>query len=226
MAPIYLKNKSDHHTEKQMLCAAVLGHELDRWGQPTDITFDFFRAKGLLDSALAGLRLDYKYVETSNSDTSAEVTYGFSNSILVCHKGETFGVIGDVRADIANEFGIEIPVTLIDIDTAVLIQALNERNIPHIGGNTPVVEHDISVIVDKATPANNLIEIIESAPLVKRVEIFDIYEGEPFNENEKSVSVRIQWQAPDRTLTGGEVQKFLAKILKNIKQQTGGIMRT
>ena len=71
-----------------------------------------------------------------------------------------------------------------------------------------------------------MIEIIESAPLVKRVEIFDIYEGEPFNENEKSVSVRIQWQAPDRTLTGGEVQKFLAKILKNIKQQTGGIMRT
>ena len=226
MAPIYLKNKSDHHTEKQMLCAAVLGHELDRWGQPTDITFDFFRAKGLLDSALAGLRLDYKYVETSNSDTSAEITYGFSNSILVCHKGEPFGVIGDVRADIANEFGIEIPVTLIEIDTAVLIQALDERNIPHIGGNTPVVEHDISVIVDKATPANNLIEIIESAPLVKRVEIFDIYEGEPFNENEKSVSVRIQWQAPDRTLTGGEVQKFLAKILKNIKQQTGGIMRT
>ena len=108
----------------------------------------------------------------------------------------------------------------------MLIQALDERNIPHIGGNTPVVEHDISVIVDKATPANNLIEIIESAPLVKRVEIFDIYEGEPFNENEKSVSVRIQWQAPDRTLTGGEVQKFLAKILKNIKQQTGGIMRT
>jgi phenylalanyl-tRNA synthetase beta chain len=50
------------------------------------------------------------------------------------------------------------------------------------------------------------------APLLAGVEIFDVYRGQQVGEGEKSLALRLEFRAPDRTLTDAEVASQRAAI--------------
>ncbi len=88
----------------------------------------------------------------------------------------------------------------------------------------PIIE-DISLIIDKITHVRKIVKEIEkrsSRSLKISTEITDIYQDKKLEkENKKSVTLRLTYQAQDRTLTDGEVQKIRQKIItaleKNLK---------
>ena len=42
-------------------------------------------------------------------------------------------------------------------------------------------------------------------PLLARAEVFDVYEGQQVGEGNRSLALRLEFRAPDRTLTDAEV---------------------
>jgi phenylalanyl-tRNA synthetase beta chain len=71
----------------------------------------------------------------------------------------------------------------------------------------PAVLQDIAVVVGEDVSAATVIDAIRSAgePLLATVELFDVFRGEQVGEGEKSLALRLSFQAPDRTLTDAEV---------------------
>jgi len=62
------------------------------------------------------------------------------------------------------------------------------------------------------------------APLTT-IAFFDRYQGKGVPAGTVSVSVRLRFQAPDRTLTDAEVQESFDRILAALVQKHGAVQR-
>ena len=73
----------------------------------------------------------------------------------------------------------------------------------------PAVEQDIAVVVDEAVEAARVRAVVAEAggELLRSIEIFDLYRGEQVGAGRKSLALRLEFRAPDRTLTDEEVAR-------------------
>jgi phenylalanyl-tRNA synthetase beta chain len=60
--------------------------------------------------------------------------------------------------------------------------------------------------------------------LLERVTLFDVYRGEQVGEGKKSLALRLEFRAPDRTLTDEEVAELRAAIERAL-EELGGKLR-
>jgi phenylalanyl-tRNA synthetase beta chain len=94
----------------------------------------------------------------------------------------------------------------------------------------PFVVRDLSIVVADALPAAIIRGTIHAAsgslpaPLVD-VRIFDRYQGKGVPEGSVSLSLRLTFQADDRTLTDGEVQHSFDTILSALARDHGAVQR-
>ena len=91
----------------------------------------------------------------------------------------------------------------------------------------PSVTRDISVEVDDALPAAQLRDTIRAAAgpaLVDVVEV-DRYQGSGVAAGAVSLSVRLTFRAPDRTLTDAEVQRSTDAVLQALAEAHGAKQR-
>lgn len=91
----------------------------------------------------------------------------------------------------------------------------------------PVVERDLAVMVDRGAPVGAMMESIQeqAGALLSGLSIFDIYEGDQVEAGKKSVAFSLSFQAPDRTLTGDEVQSLMESILACLKEKYQAMLR-
>jgi len=82
----------------------------------------------------------------------------------------------------------------------------------------PVVERDLAVVVDAATPAGAMLDVIRAtgAPLLNAADVFDVYQGEGIPEGHKSLAFTMRLGA-DRTLTDAEVDAQMEAILQALR---------
>ncbi len=60
--------------------------------------------------------------------------------------------------------------------------------------------------------------------LLRAADVFDLYEGEQVGEGSKSLALRLEFRAPDRTLTDDEVSEQRAAIEAAL-EKIGGSLR-
>ena len=94
----------------------------------------------------------------------------------------------------------------------------------------PFVVRDLSIVVADTLPAEIIRGTIQAAgrdlpaPLVG-VSFFDRYQGKGVPEQRVSISVRLTFQAADRTLTDAEVQQSVDTILAALVREHGAVQR-
>ena len=94
----------------------------------------------------------------------------------------------------------------------------------------PFVVRDLSIVVSDTLPAAIIRGTIQSAarvlaaPLVS-IGFFDRYQGKGVPGGSVSVSVRLTFQADDRTLTDAEVQQSFDTILAALVRDHGAVQR-
>jgi phenylalanyl-tRNA synthetase beta chain len=94
----------------------------------------------------------------------------------------------------------------------------------------PSVVRDLSIIVPERLSAQIIRGTIQATaagsdvPLVS-IAFFDRYKGKGVSADAVSVSVRLTFQAPDRTLTDADVQRSFDGIVAALVQQHGAVRR-
>jgi phenylalanyl-tRNA synthetase beta chain len=88
------------------------------------------------------------------------------------------------------------------------------------------VLQDIAVIVPEDVPAARLADVVRTGagPLLESLRVFDLYHGEQVGAGNKSLALRLEFRAPDRTLTDDEVAERRAAI-ENELERIGGRLR-
>jgi phenylalanyl-tRNA synthetase beta chain len=79
----------------------------------------------------------------------------------------------------------------------------------------PEVPFEVSVLADRQAYARDICLIIERSKneLIRSVEIVSVYEGNPVPEGKKSVSIKVTFASPERTLSPEEIDNLQQNVL-------------
>lgn len=134
------------------------------------------------------------------------------NKIYVDNK--ELGYIGAVYPTVLNNIDKRSNIVFCEIDIDALSKINNKSITYKEPSKFPGIEIDLSFISDNFLPIKNAIDNTKSE-LINKVEVTDIYEG----EDTKSITVRIHFSHPDKTLKREEVTEITDKIINTLKAQ-------
>jgi len=194
------------------------------WSSPAR-SLDFFDAKGaveLLCKAFGVRDLDLK---ASGADYLVR-----GRAADVRANDLPLGVVGQLAPSIAEARGLtageEIYVAEIDTEALARLGAgddLHAESLPRY----PSIVRDLSIVVDEALPAASVRGTIRAAAPSTLISIteFDRYQGKGVPDGRVSLSLRLTFRDPERTLTDDEVQKATERIVEALRTAHGAEQR-
>jgi len=218
-ARIYLPRPDDLPQEVETVAAVITGRLPDRWGEPRGELAGFYEAKSYLELLLARLEVSAEYAEA----TDYALLPGRAAAVVV--DGRRVGLVGQVHPRVAAGFDLESPVAMFEVDLDALLPHLSGLRRYQAVAPYPSLEEDIAVIVDADVPAARVRGIIEAAPLVRSIRLFDVYSGPQVPPGKKSLAFSVSYQAADHTLTDEEVRRQHERILACLRQEVGAELR-
>jgi phenylalanyl-tRNA synthetase beta chain len=181
---------------------------------------DFHTAKGTLEAALGSVRVPF----TLQPAGSPFLHPGRSASVLVGN-GREAGWIGELHPLVARAWDLD-GVAAFELDADLI--AGEAPGVPRYAeiSSFPAVLQDIAVVVSDDVPAAQVEAVVRRAggELLRAVEVFDLYRGEQVGGGAKSLAMRLEFRAPDRTLTDDEVAERRAAIERELGE-IGGRLR-
>ncbi len=218
-ARVYLPSGDVLPEEREHIVGVASGPRLDRWGSPTAEVMDFFDAKAYVQQIFdrSGVEVSYRAMEEYG------LLPGRSAELRVREGGA--GILGQVHPKTAEAFGITDDIYLFEIRLEELLPHV--KAVPHYRAlaKFPAVVEDVALIVPRETASSSLVEEILAHPLASSASVFDEYQGAPISEGKKSLALSIAYQAPDRTLTDGDVKKAREKIVARLAAKFGAELR-
>jgi phenylalanyl-tRNA synthetase beta chain len=200
--------------EVKMLTALLSGSRGEEsWAQVQE-EVDFYDLKGSLENILEGLG-----VEGFGFCPKSDIPYfhpGRSAVVLVGKK--EIGELGEIHPDLIEEFDLKKRAFIFELNFDELSKfCLTEKSFSALA-KFPGIQRDLSIIVDEKITAQEIYQVIASIEekLVREIKIFDLYQGNHIPQGKKSLTYRIKYQAPDRTLTDEEVNRIQQRILSNL----------
>jgi phenylalanyl-tRNA synthetase beta chain len=200
----------------------------DHWSAPPR-EVDFFDMKGIVERVCDVSGVTAKFAAARESF----LVPGQAASVVDAGGETTIGFVGQLSPAVADARGVprHDRVFVAELDLDALDRARVDRSdatrpLPRF----PFVVRDLSIVVANALPAEIIRGTIQTAarsggaPLAA-MSFFDRYQGKGVPEGSVSVSVRLTFQAEDRTLTDAEVQQSVDRILAALVREHGAVQR-
>jgi len=138
-------------------------------------------------------------------------------------------VVSEVNPVVASSFGVEARVGFININLTVLSELLVENRTDVKYKALPIypeVVRDLAFLVKKDVTHAELVKTILSTDLLlKKAELFDVYEGQNIGEGYKSMAYRLTYGHEERTLTTQEIDTAQEKIMGSLHTKFGAERR-
>ncbi len=139
------------------------------------------------------------------------------------------GVLGQLAAEVAAAHDLPsdpVYVAEIDLNALEILGGAREVRVEPLP-RFPSVTRDISVLVDDTLAAAVVRDTIRKAgpPTLVRVVEFDRYQGKGVPDLKVSLSLRLTFRSPERTLTDAEVQAEMDQVLAALKTHHGAVQR-
>ncbi len=206
--------------EPQCIAALAVGPlRAPSWGDP-ERPADFFALKGVLEALGSQLSttvdVSSRQMPFLHPGRSAAVELG----------GLEAGWLGEVHPLVCREWGLDAAVAF-QIQLGELI-AGSSLGLEHYEDVTtyPGLHQDLAIVVDRAVPAGRVRQAVVDGggELLQSAEVFDVYRGEQVGEGRKSLALRLEFRAGDRTLTDADVAEPRLAIERALAE-IGGVLR-
>ena len=188
---------------------------------------DFFAMKGSIEALgeAFGLRFDVE-----RATDVPELHPGIAAWILC--EGERIGVFGKLANEITANLKLHKDarshhnIFLCEIDYLKMMSHASASFRYHPISSFPPVLRDLALTVkEEVTCGDMTAEIERACKLVTDAELFDIYRGEQIGKGQKSMAFKLRFESEDHALQPEEVDKFVKKILGNLKYKLGAEIR-
>ena len=141
---------------------------------------------------------------------------------LIYKNKHLLGIIGEIHPQILENFGIDSPVAIFNIDLQALVENATDLRTYSPPLKYPPIIQDLSFVVPKQTYVGPILQLISAeggfasggkaqGPLVQSVKLIN-----SFNQTK---TFRITFQHPERNLTDKEVEKIRKKIIKKVENK-------
>ena len=182
---------------------------------------DFYATRALLEAVLGTAGLDWR------AEPGGPPFLHPGRAATVLAGDAELGWIGELHPLVLREWELQAPVAAFELDVDALA-ALTEGAVAtyHDVTSFPAVLQDIAVVVGDEVSAADVERAVRAGggELLADVRVFDLYRGEQVGEGSKSLALRLEFRAPDRTLTDDEVAELRAAIERELGE-IGGSLR-
>ena len=212
--------------ERRRIAGALAGAMGDAAWNRARVPFDFFDGKGVLESLARELALPKVRFRALSADEAPHLQPGRAAEMMA--DGAVIGWVGELHPLAARAFDIEVPVTVFELDAGALVKAARPAR-PYVDVPVfPAVAVDVALVVDEGVTHERLVQCMTSAggKLLEDVRLFDVYRDEErVGAGKKSTAYSLTYRAPDRTLTGEEVERAHGRLLTKVEKATGAEVR-
>jgi phenylalanyl-tRNA synthetase beta chain len=181
---------------------------------------DFFALKSALEALAGGLGVALDF------EIAAEPFLHPGRAASISIGGVPIGWLGELHPLVCREWDMESAVAF-ELELAALLAAAPAGEETYEDVTTfPAVHQDIAVVVRDQVSASQVREAVLTGggELLASAQVFDLYEGEQLGEGRKSLALRLEFRAADRTLTDEEVAGLRESIVAEL-EKIGGTLR-
>ena len=152
-------------------------------------------------------------------------TWADVNAYLnVVKDNEVIGTLGLVSVKVMADTKIKrTNVAMFEINTEKFVPYASRTNEYERLPELPLVEKDLSIIVDEEITWKQIEENIKAK--VKEVEFVDEYRGDQIPEGKKSVTLKVKILNEGTTMTSEQINEKMNTILKTLDKRCGAKLR-
>ena len=228
----YRYNKEKHvegkvlsaYSEDCHLALWVTGKKVSNSWAHAEEQSSFFELKAYVENILLRLGLDVHKLVFARSEDDL-----FATALSIHTQGGKYlGVMGIVDNRQLKKADIEADVYYADLLWDELLKAVrsvqvNFKELPKY----PMVKRDLALLLNKDVAFADVEKTAYETEkkLLRKVELFDVYEGKNLEAGKKSYAVSFFLQDESQTLTEKQIDKIMGKLVANLESKLGAKLR-
>ncbi len=208
--------------EREALALVATGGLLSAERAQPERELDFYDLKGAVEASIEAMnlpRLEFQAAEVKHLRPG--------QSAIIRSHGGAVGSIGRLAEAIAGEYKFRQPVFVAEIDLTALLESSELPVLYSPLARFPSIVRDVSLLVARTLSLGELVSAV--AELKPRhfvsTEFVGTYEGEGIADDQRSITLRIEYRADDRTLRDEEVDEIHWPVIEALKQKFNAEVR-
>lgn len=153
----------------------------------------------------------------------------FSHGLTIKNRGgKIIAELGIVCNKLLKLVDVAGEVYFAEINWTTLMKLTRKNKVEYTElSKYPAVSRDLALLIDKQTEFSQIEKTAfqTEKKLLKRVELFDVYEGKNLPEGKKSYAVNFILQDEQKTLNDKQIDGIMQKLIKNLTEKLGAELR-
>ncbi|MDR2138285.1 MAG: phenylalanine--tRNA ligase subunit beta [Tannerella sp.] len=202
----------------------MCGRRIENSWAHADEEVSVYELKACVQHVLTRLGIDLR--KTSEHMISDEV-YA-SGLRLESASGQLLGTLGIINRKLLKGMDIDEEVCYAELSWHTLMKEIRNTGVVFSEiANYPEVKRDLALLLDRDVLFRSVEKTAFESEhkLLKRVELFDVYEGAHLPPDKKSYAVSFYLQDESRTLTDRQIDRVMQKIRAALEQKLGARLR-
>jgi len=209
------------YAETENLSLFLSGQAANESWESDQKPFNFYHIKNSIDQIFNQLGIDGYSID---DQTEAHYEYNLSYQ----KNNKTIATFGLVKKEISKYFDVKQAVLFGNINWSTVVKLAQKQQITFAEiPKYPKVRRDLSLTIDEGITYDQIEQISQKTVkhILKEVTLFDIYRGDKIAKGKKSYAVSFYFQDDRKTLTDKEVDKVINKLIKNLSDELGAVLR-
>ena len=157
--------------------------------------------------------IKHKSLSFTAKETGLNYIHPKNFNAIVCD-GKEIGEIGVVHPEVLKNIDKKANVVFLEVDMKDLVETENAGIKYAEASKYPSIEVDVTFVADTFRPIKEAIALINSE-LVKKTSVVDTYN----DANGKSITIRIVFSHPERTLVKDEVMAIVNELIAKLESK-------
>jgi len=209
--------------EEQHLALFLTGlTETENWNTQAK-SIGFFELKGYIQAVLLKIGLDVNNLKIRDYQSPL-----LSEGLCFSAADKELILCGIISKPSLQYFDIKKEVLYAEfnwakIQSLIPLNDLQYKELPRF----PEVRRDLALLIDKSVTFDQIEAVAYQAEkrLLKKVGLFDVYEGEKIAEEKKSYAVSFILQDEAKTLTDQDIEKVMDRLIKMLTEKLNAQIR-
>ena len=136
--------------------------------------------------------------------------------------------MGVLTKKLQKQFDIDTTVYYAELNWTALMKVIRKQKVEFTDiPKFPSVSRDLALLIDKSVEFAQIEEIARQTEkkLLKKVELFDVYEGDKLPAGKKSYAVNFILQDAEKTMGDKQIDAIMQKLINNLKQKLNAELR-
>ena len=153
----------------------------------------------------------------------------FSAGLAIENRGGKLLIeMGVLSKKLQRQFSIDTTVYYAELNWTALMKVIRKQKVEFTEiPKFPSVSRDLALLIDKSVEFRQIEEIARQTEkkFLKKVELFDVYEGDKLPVGKKSYAVNFILQDAEKTMGDKQIEAIMQKLIQNLKQKLNAELR-